>query len=179
MSISILGRRYASALLTLATQAGNVDKVSRDLRDLAGTWAESKELRSVFENPSVTMQARRQVILEIAKQSGIEPVVRDTLLVLSDRHRMAQLPEIIDSFDALAEARSGRVRAEVTTASELPEAYFTELKNILERVTGKSVVVTKRVDASLLGGVVTRIGDQVFDGSLSHRLSELKHELSR
>lgn len=71
------------------------------------------------------------------------------------------------------------MRAEVTTAAELPEAYFTELKQTLERVTGKQVVVTHKVDASLIGGVVTRVGDQVFDGSVKNRLSELKDELLR
>ena len=179
MTVGILGRRYASALLALATEAGNVDKVSRDLHDFANSWRESRELRTAFENPSVSVAARREVLREIAKTSGMEPLVRDTLLLVSDRGRMSYLQEILDAFDAMAEARSGRVRAEVITASELPESYFVELRKILEQVTGKQVVVATRVDPSLLGGVVARIGDQVFDGSLSHRLNELKHELSR
>lgn len=179
MSAGILGRRYASALLALATEAKNIEKVSRDLHDFAASWRESRELRNAFENPSVSMASRRQVLRDIAQASSMDALVRDTLLLVSDRGRMAYLPEIIDAFDTMAEARSGRVRAEVITASELPEAYFTELRKILEQVTGKQVVVATRVDPSLLGGVVTRIGDQVFDGSLSHRLNELKHELSR
>jgi F-type H+-transporting ATPase subunit delta len=179
VTVGILGRRYAQALLTLATEAGNVDKVSRDLHDFTAGWRESRELRTAFENPSVSVATRRQVLRDIAQSSGMEPLVRDTLLLVSDRRRMAYLTEIVEAFDAMAEARSGRLRAEVVSAIELPEAYFTELQKTLEQVTGKQVAIARRVDPSLLGGVVTRIGDQVFDGSVSHRLNELKHELSR
>ena len=179
MSIGILGRRYANALLALATQAGNLDKVSSDLRDFAKSWDESRELRSVFENPSVPVDTRRKVLREIAAASGMDPMLRDTLLLVSDRGRLAHLSEIAEAFFALAEERSGRVRAEVTSAAELPDAYVQELQRLLERVTGKQVSVTKRVDPTLLGGVVTRIGDHVFDGSVKNRLEELKHELSR
>jgi F-type H+-transporting ATPase subunit delta len=179
VTAGILGRRYASALLALASEAGSVDKVSRDLHDFAISWQESRELRALFENPSVSVAARRQVLREIAQASNMDALVRDTMLLIADRGRMAYLVDVIEAFDALAEARSGRLHAEVITAGELPEAYFTELRKILEQVTGKQVVVATRVDPSLLGGVVTRIGDQVFDGSLSHRLNELKQELSR
>jgi F-type H+-transporting ATPase subunit delta len=175
----MIGRRYANALLALASQADAVDQVAKDLHDFAATWQESRELRAAFENPSVGVASRRQILRDVAQASGMHPLLRDTLLVLSDRGRMAQLPNLVEAFDALAEVRAGSVRAEVITASQLPEAYFAELQRILERVTGKHVLVTRRVDPALLGGVVTRIGDQVFDGSLSHRLNELKHELSR
>ncbi len=179
MTISILGRRYASALLALASEAGNVDKVARDLRDFTASWKESRDLRAAFENPSVTLSARKQILRDLAQASGMEPLVRDTLLLAAERGRLSHLPEIASSFETLAEQRSGRVRAEVTTAAELPEAYFTELKQTLERVTGKQVVVTHHVDTSLIGGVVTRVGDQVFDGSVKNRLAELKDELLR
>jgi F-type H+-transporting ATPase subunit delta len=178
-NISILGRRYANALLSLAIEAGNVDKISQDLSDFADSWNGSRDLRAAFENPVVGVDARRKVLREIAEQSGMDPLLRNTLLLLSDRGRISRVNEVAEAFKTVSEARSGRVRAEVITASELPEAYFTELQKTLERVTGKQVSVSKRVDPSLLAGVVTRVGDQVFDGSLKNRLEELKHELSR
>jgi F-type H+-transporting ATPase subunit delta len=179
MSTTILGRRYAKALFALAEQAGSVDKVGQDLRDFAASFQGSRELRTVFENPSVGMQGRRQVLREIAAQSGMDPLARDTLLLVSDRGRLTQVQDIAVAYQEAAEARSGLVRADVVTAAELPEAYFQELQKTLERVTGKKVSVSHRVDPSLLGGVVTRVGDQVFDGSLRHQLEGLKHELSR
>jgi F-type H+-transporting ATPase subunit delta len=179
MSTSILGRRYATALFNLAEQAGSIDKVGSDIRDFAASWHSSRELRAAFENPSVGAQTRRQILKDLAAQSGMDPLVRDTLLLVSDRGRLGQVNDIANAYQVQAEQRSGRVRAEVVTAAELPEAYFTELQKTLERVTGKKVTVARRVDPSLLGGVVTRVGDQVFDGSLKHRLEELTHELSR
>lgn len=179
MTTSILGRRYASALYNLAEQAGSIDKIGQDLKDFAASWQSSRELRTAFENPSVGVQSRRQILRELAAASGMDPLARDTLLLVSDRGRLGYVAEIASAYQEHAEARSGRVRAEVVTATELPEAYFQELQKTLERVTGKKVSVSRRVDASLLGGVVTRVGDQVFDGSLRHHLDELKHELSR
>jgi F-type H+-transporting ATPase subunit delta len=179
MTIGVLGRRYATALLSLASEAGKVDKISADLNDFAVSWDASKDLRSVFENPSVSIDVRRKVLRDIAADSGMDPLLRDTLLLVSDRGRMNQLSGIVEAFKTLAEARSGRVRAEVVTATELPEAFFEQLQQTLERVTGKQVTVAKRVDPSILSGVVARIGDHVFDGSVKNRLDELKHELSR
>jgi F-type H+-transporting ATPase subunit delta len=179
MTVGILGRRYASALLALATEGNKVDKVSRDLRDFALGWKNSPELRAVFENPSVKVDARHQILRDLAESAGMDPLVRDTLLVVSDRGRLTHLPEIVDSFELLAEERSGSVRADVVTATDMPEGYFEELKKTLERVTGKKVVVTRKVDPSIIGGVVARIGDQIFDGSVKNQLSGLKDELLR
>lgn len=179
MTVSTLGRRYASAILALASQAGKVDKVGKDLRDFAASWKDSRDLRAAFENPSVTLEARKQILKEIATNAGMDPLVRDSLLLVAERGRLSSLPEIIESFDKLAEQRSGSVRAEVVTATDMPEAYFEELKKTLERVTGKQVVIAKSVDPSIIGGVVTRIGDQIFDGSVRNRLAELKGELLR
>lgn len=178
MTTGILGRRYASALLSLAEQAGNVEKVGQDLRDFTSSWNDSRELRAAFENPIVGQEARQKILRDIAAESGMEALVRDTLLLVSDRNRMRHVGEIAEAFQILSEARSGRVRAEVVTASELPPAYYQELQRTLERVTGKKVSIAKQVDPSLLGGIVTRVGDQVFDGSLKHQLEELKGELS-
>jgi len=179
VSISILGRRYANALLALAAEQSTVDMVGRDLADFARVWDENKDLRTAFENPSVSLDARRKILREIAETSGMQPLLRDTLLLVSDRGRLSHLPEIAESYEVLAEERSGKVRAEVITATALPQEYFDTLRQTLERVTGRQVVVVSRVDASLIGGVVTRVGDQVFDGSVKHRLDELKQELSQ
>ncbi|HEY2736497.1 MAG TPA: ATP synthase F1 subunit delta [Polyangiales bacterium] len=178
MTIGIIPRRYGSAILALATQENKVDRVSSDLHDFAASWKDSRALRAAFENPVISVEARRKILRAVAAASGMDDLTVRSLLMLSDRGRLTELPQIVEAFDELAEARGGRVRAEVITASELPEAYFSELQKILEQVTGKHVIVTTRVDPSLLGGVVTRIGDQVFDGSLSHKLSELKNQLS-
>jgi F-type H+-transporting ATPase subunit delta len=177
MSVSVVGKRYARALLQLAIDANAIERAGRDLRDFAESWKQNRELRAVFENPSVKQESRSKILREIAQTTSMHERVRDLLLLLADRQRLRHVPEVADAFDAMAEARSGKLRAEVTTASALPPGYFTELERLLSEVTGKEIVLAHKIDASLIAGVVTRIGDQVFDGSVKSRLSELKAEL--
>ena len=177
MSISVVGKRYARALMQLATDDKAVSRIETDLRDFASSWTASRELRSAFENPSVAQQSRREILREIAKTTQMHDSVRDLLLLLSDRRRLGHVPEVAAAFSAMAEARSGTVRAEVVTASALPPGYFTELERVLRDATGKRVVIAHTVDPSLIGGLTTRIGDHVFDGSVKSRLSELTQEL--
>lgn len=177
MTVSVFGKRYANALLQLAVEGGSVDIIGRDLRDFAEAWETSKDLRDVFENPQVSQLTRRQIIRDLALQSGMHATVRDTLSLLSDRKRLRHVGEVADAYEAMAEARSGRLRAEITTAAELPAGYFAELEKTLREITGRDITLVRKVDPSLVGGVVARVGDQVFDGSLKNRLAELKTEL--
>src|SRR6185295_8922064 len=108
-----------------------------------------------FENPSVAQATRANILRDIAAQTGMQDNVRDLLLLLSDRRRLRHVGEVADAVAEIAEARSGKVRAEVTTASALPQSYFAELERILQAVTGKQVVLVSNVDPSLIGGVVT------------------------
>jgi F-type H+-transporting ATPase subunit delta len=179
MTVSVIGKRYARALLQLAGEPAIIERIGRDLRDFTAAFEQSRELRVVFENPGVSQQNRRAVLRELAQQTAMHEHVQHLLLLLSDRQRMRHLPEVAEAYDAMAEARSGKLRAEVVSASPLPPAYFAELERVLSQVTGKQVVLVHKVDASLIGGVITRIGDQIFDGSVKSRLSELKGELLR
>jgi F-type H+-transporting ATPase subunit delta len=179
MSIGVVGKRYAGALLQLAIEAQAVDRIGVDLRDFAATWAQSRDLRAAFENPSVSQQTRATILRDIAQQTGMHDRTRDFLLLLSDRKRLGHLAEVSEAFDMLAEARSGKVRAEVRSASALPESYFRELERALRAATGRDVVVVHEVDPSLIAGVVTKVGDQIFDGSVKNRLVELRDELLR
>lgn len=177
MSTGPLGRRYAKALSALADEAGQSAQVQRDLTDLVATWDSSAELRAVVENPSVSAEMRGKLVNALATRMGLAPVLRNTLMLLSDRRRLKHLPEVADAFAELTEARAGRVRAEVTTAGPMPAAYFTQLAETLERVTGKKVVLVKHEDPSLIAGVVTRVGDRVYDGSVKNQLDQLSSML--
>jgi F-type H+-transporting ATPase subunit delta len=174
---SALGRRYGRALLDVASEQQKVGPVFQNLVDLTSTWDSSEELRAIFENPSFGAEARKTVLQAIGQQLELDPIVIRSLELLSDRRRMRFLPDVVLAYRDLAEEREGRVRAEVVTASPMPESYFAELQRMLEKVTGKKVILLKREDASLIGGVVTRVGDKVYDGSVRTRLAELKDEL--
>jgi len=177
MSANVLAKRYANALLQLADDAGVVERVSKDVTDIAAAWSASDAMRQVFANPKFSIEVRRSVVRDLATAAGAHKLVLDTMLLLTDRQRIRYLPEIAAAFAQLAEARTGTIRAEVISASELPASYGEEVKKALEAVTGKRVLVVRRTDPSLIGGVVTRVGDRVFDGSIRNRLAELKNEL--
>jgi F-type H+-transporting ATPase subunit delta len=85
--------------------------------------------------------------------------------------------EIADAFAALAEAGDGVLRAEIVTASDLPDAYFAQLEKTLAASTGKKVVLVRKKDPALVGGVVTKVGDKVYDGSLRARLMDLRSQM--
>jgi F-type H+-transporting ATPase subunit delta len=94
-----------------------------------------------------------------------------------DRRRTRALPYVARWLRELADERQGLLRAEVITAAPLSDAYYGRLQSQLETMTGKRVVVDRRTDPSVIGGVVTRIGDRVFDGSLRTRLQSLRDAL--
>ena len=88
-----------------------------------------------------------------------------------------EIGQLAAAFNVLAQSTTGQVEAEVTTAAPMPEKYYLELQKVLEKVTGKKVVVVRKQDPSIIAGVITRVGDKVFDGSVRNRLTELKEQL--
>jgi F-type H+-transporting ATPase subunit delta len=177
MSTGNLARRYARALLELASEQKQVERIGKDLAELASMWEASVELRELFGNPQFGLVARKSVLAELLTRSGVSPLVKNAALYLADHNRIAALPEIALAFAEQAERAQGMVRAEVTSAAPLSEAYYAQLQKALEQATGKKVSIERKTDASLIAGVVTRVGDQVFDGSVRARLADLRESL--
>jgi F-type H+-transporting ATPase subunit delta len=168
-----VARRYAKALFELGVDAGTLPSVVSEVTSLADAYSESSELRIVLDNPLVAYNAKRAILVDLAEKGQISTIVKNSLLLLSDRRRLHLLPAIAQLLKEMGDAREGVVRAEVTTAARLPESYYEKLGKQLEKMTGKRVVVDRREDPSLIAGVVTRIGDMVIDGSLRARLDEM------
>ncbi|MFM2417680.1 MAG: hypothetical protein RL385_2403 [Pseudomonadota bacterium] len=177
MSTGALAKRYARAVLDLATEHREVPRVQKELEELAKSWNESDELRELFQNPNFTSEARKAVLVELTTRAGVSQLVRNTVQYLADNGRIAALPALAKAFAQLAERAAGVVRAEVTSAAPLPETYYVQLQRALEQATGKRVTLDKKTDANLIAGVVTRVGDQVFDGSVRTRLADLRESL--
>jgi F-type H+-transporting ATPase subunit delta len=178
MSASVVARRYARALLEIGTAQGQLDALVEELATVADAWEASPELRNAIENPLVAHAAKKAVITELAAKINASPTTRSTLLLLVDRRRVQALPYIARALRELADARKGILRAEVTTAAPLADDYYGRLQTTLETMTGKRVVVDRRTDPTLIAGVVTRIGDRIFDGSLRTRLQTLRDALT-
>lgn len=177
MSVSIVAGRYARALLELGVEQGNLDAVVEQVTTLAAAWDESAELRNAIENPLVAHETKKAVIGALIDRINGNATTRGAVLLLVDRRRAKALPYVAQTLRELADARKGLLRAEVTTAAPLSEAYYGRLQVQLEAMTGKRVVVDRRTDPSLIAGVVTRIGDRILDGSLRTRLQSLRDAL--
>jgi F-type H+-transporting ATPase subunit delta len=177
VSVSVVARRYAKALLELGTETGQLEAIERDLSNAAEAYESSQELRQAIESPLLPYDKKRAIIEEIAERLGCGPTAKNTLLLLNDRRRMRNLAEIARALKAMTDEKKGIVHAEVISARPLSEEYHAKLKAQLERLTGKKIVVDRREDPSLIAGVVARIGDRVYDGSLRARLSQMKSSL--
>jgi F-type H+-transporting ATPase subunit delta len=174
VSVSIVARRYAQALLEIGVEQGNLDKLVEEVSTVAQAWEASPDLQNALENPLVAHAAKKAVVAEVSDQIGATPATRNALLLLVDRRRTQALPYVARQLRELADARKGVVRAEVTSASLLADAYYARLQAQLEKMTGQRVVIDRKTDATLIAGVVTRIGDRILDGSLRTRLQSIR-----
>lgn len=171
---NLVARRYARALYMIGVEEGRLDALTREVRSLGDTVRMSSELATFLSNPVVPQAARRAVVGEILGRLSVSPVVRNFALMLADRRRGHLLPDVADALAVLSDERAGKVQAQVISATALTDAQVQKLRSALERLTGRSISLSQRVDPSLLGGMVTRIGDKVYDGSLRTRLEEIR-----
>jgi F-type H+-transporting ATPase subunit delta len=172
-----LARRYARAVIELGTENRNLDQLGAELRALAAAMKLSEELVSSLTNPAIRRADRRKVIDALLQRVGASAHTKNLVSILLDGERLASLPAISREVDAMIEARSGRISAEVTSARPLDAGELQQITAALEQLSGKQVSVTRREDPSLLGGVVAKVGDKVYDGSLRTQLRELRDEL--
>jgi F-type H+-transporting ATPase subunit delta len=173
-----IARRYAKALMELGTESGQLDALVDEISRVAAAYDESSDLRHAIDNPLVTYDAKKAVLAEICDRLAVGPVAKNTIMLLNDRRRMRALPGIARALRELFDAKKGLVRAEVVSAKPLSADYVEKLRQSLERRTGKKIVLEQRQDASLIAGVIARIGDTVYDGSLRGRLHELHTQLT-
>jgi F-type H+-transporting ATPase subunit delta len=174
-----VAKRYAHALLELGAERGNTETLREQLDALAELYADSKVFRTSMLNPSVQLEERRGTVRAVAEKLGLDEIVKNFCLLLLDNDRFRVLPHIAETFGKLVDDRSGNVRAKITSATELDDEQLDRIKKALSEVTGKNVVVDKDVDASLIGGVVARVGSRVYDGSVRTQLESLRESILR
>jgi len=170
----VIADRYATALLELGEESSQLSALVEELERAAEAYASSQELRASFDNPLLPIQAKRAILTDICDRLALGVIARNALAMLIDRRRIRALPAIADRLRILADQRRGILAAEVFVAMPLRDDYFQRLARELERLTGKRIALKRTLDPSLLGGVVVRVGDTVYDGSLVTRLKHLK-----
>lgn len=179
MSYEAIARRWARAIFEIGKESGSLAELTRDIGQFADSYASNQELALVLGNPLVPEAARETILRDIADKMGVSDTTKRVLLLLSRKRRLGALPDVARRLAQLADEDGNLLRAEVTSAGPLSEAYLGKLKSELEKATGKKVVISQRQDRSLIGGVVTRIGDRVIDGSVRARLATFRDSLLR
>jgi len=175
----MLSRRYAKAIFDLGSQQGGLDKLGADLRSVASAMKESTELAQTLTSPAIRRADRRKVIDALLQRIGVVTTARNTVYLLLDSERLGALPAISRELDRMIEEKAGRVAAEVVSAKPLDPSQLSQITAALEKLSGKKVSVSSRQDPGLLGGVVAKVGDTVYDGSLRTQLRNLRDELSK
>ncbi len=175
--MSSVARRYARAILGTAEKEQDLEKILTELSTIASLTL-APGVSAALENPLLAESKRRQLASTIASEAGVQPTVANFVQLLGDNKRLDQIPAIATQFMELLDEKLGRVRATVTTATELDQASLDRIIATFEKKTGKKVVPEAVVDADLLGGIIVDVEGKVYDGSLRNQLKKLASDIA-
>jgi len=170
--------QYANAMADVALVQGVAAPASKQLHDFGAAYAESAELRTFLASPAVSLEAKHAVLETIVARLGASKIIRNFLFVLTDHRRTQLIPEVVTAFHQVIRHRQGIAEAEISSAIEFTGAQKKEMAATLAQLTGKKIEAKYALDPALLGGVVVRIGDTIYDGSLRSRLNEMRARLA-
>lgn len=178
MSVAVASR-YARALadLTFAGKA-DADTLAVDLAGFAAVLAESRELRTIMASPAVAISRKRAVADKLADQIGLSPIGKSVVSVIIERGRLEMLRLIRETFVKIVDERRGVVEVHVISAVELSAAERQPLEARIAELTGRTPRCVYQIDSKVIGGVLVRVGSQVYDGSVRGRLAGLAQQLS-
>jgi F-type H+-transporting ATPase subunit delta len=170
--------RYARAFADVIASA-HLDAVALDWQfgDFLGTWDGSAELRELFVNPAVPATQKISILDKLNAKMGLQKELRNLLAVLISNDRIGEVREVATAWRAEMQERMGIRQAEIVTARELGSQERAELVAGVGRLAGSRIEPTFKLDESILGGTVVRIGSTVYDGSVRGRLERLKEAL--
>lgn len=170
-------KRYAGALLGLASEMKMVDVVAADLRAVHASIAASHELKLFFHSPIIERSKKKDVVGAIF-QKKLSPFTLQFLVLLVDKGRESLTDRIAVEFSAQLDDMMGIVNAELRAPFEFNEKDSSKVREKLEKLTNKKVRVSFSIDKSLVGGFLAQVGDTVYDGSVRRQLELLKEQLS-
>lgn len=172
-----LGGRYATALFDLARQQGQLTAVESSLTTVSSAMTESADLSALVKSPLVGRDDAARAIAALVPVLGLDPLTANFLGVLAQNRRLGDLPAIIRAFRDLAARSRGETNAEVVSAHPLDDSQVDALKQQLRHRVGREVAIDLKVDPTLLGGLVVKIGSQMIDSSIKTRLNTLAHAM--
>jgi len=174
-----IARRYAKALLLIGKEDGGAEDYRAELSSISNLINQNQPLRQAITNPLHDADARKRVLETLIDRLGLSRVMQSFLLLLFDKGRIGFIDSIDEFYQKLADELKGVARATVTSATRLSADAVEKIREGLSRRTGKKIILEINQDPSLIGGVVTRIGDLVLDGSIKTQLLGMRESLKR
>jgi len=170
--------RYARALVDVSVkEKGNLSQIEQDLAAFVDLFTEHATLERVLLNPAVPVARKRATVAELSARAGTSPVLAKLLLLLAERDRLVLVPELLAAYRDRLLDHQNVVRAEVTTTAPLAADRVRAIERGLAGVTGRTVTLAAKVDPSIIGGVVARVGSTVYDGSVTRQLEKMRQKL--
>ena len=177
MSQGVIARRYAKALINLAEK--DLENTGKSLTALADVFSNSTELSEVLSDTKVSSQIKQDVLKNILNKIKVSKLVDTFIRYLLAKRRIVLLPNIERAFNLLLQEKLGRIEAGITVAQEIPEVTINKLEKAISKYSGKEVTVNITIDPAIIGGIVTRIGSVVIDGSIHTQLNQIRQSIIR
>jgi F-type H+-transporting ATPase subunit delta len=176
-SVSGVSGRYATALFELARDEKSIDAVKADLDKFDAMLAESADLKRLVRSPVFSADVQSKALAAVLDKAGISGISANFLKVLTANRRLFAVGDVIRAFRALVAKFKGEATADVTVAEKLSDKNLDALKTALKSVTGKDVALNVKVDPSIIGGLVVKLGSRMVDSSLRTKLNSIKHAM--
>ena len=176
MTTDAYAKHHAQEVFKTALDKKELNRWQSDLRKIA-SLTEDATLKAFFESPKIHFESKARLLSE--RLGDINPLALNLTYLLVTKGRLDVAGDIADDYQQLLDAYHGIEHAEVTTAVPLDEEDKLKLGERLSAIVGKKIVLKPNVDASIIGGIIARVGDKLIDGSTRSRLIALKHELAR
>jgi F-type H+-transporting ATPase subunit delta len=174
-----VARRYAKALLLISKEDGQTDAYRKELSGFADLMEQEDALSQAITNPLYDAQNRRNVLQAVLNSLGVSKIMRSFFLLLFDKGRIGFIGGINEFYQKLADELKGVARASLTSATELSQDTVEKIRDALSKKTNKKIVLKIEQDPELIGGIVTKIGDLVWDGSIKTQLANMRETLKR
>jgi F-type H+-transporting ATPase subunit delta len=175
--VQAVARRYATALADVVISQGEEREVQDELKAWEQLMQSNTQLLEVFRNPTIPYEQKRKVLNTLIARTRVRQTTANFLQVLLQNQRLAELGEVNRRFAQILEERAGVVSAEVTTARPVSASLQEALRSKLADLTGKQVRLNFTTDEELIGGMVTRIGSTIYDGSVRSQLQQVKERM--
>ncbi len=172
-----IAKRYARAFLEIGIQEKNFEAFGKELKNFAQLLKENQNLRNILFSSIYPNYLRKGIVQTLSVSLNLSPRTKEFIELLIDRERINHFFEIVKAYEELGDEILNRQRATLVTPTEIPWEMVETIKGLLEKKTGKEILLSVEKDPSLIGGLVVRIGNTIYDGSLLKQMQRIRENL--